>query len=203
MLVFPTQAQATSTIFFDGFDNLSSWIIYDHWEIVNLYTDGSNPAPSGGTAAQLIAEPVNDYAKMVTVVSTVGYSNINYSFYRKAWSIGEIDCDVFKARWRVLGSNDWIDLEAVATDSPWAYRSWALPPEAWDTEILLGFMVRNQDLLANSTNDYALIDDVLVTGNAIPEPASMILFGMGMLGFGFKSFRRKFGMKKGRGVKKE
>lgn len=86
------------------------------------------------------------------------------------------------------GWSNWTELLEGSPTNTWQFSSFTLPqnnPSFW-----IGFWMEGDNA------DYGRIDNIEVNGNVIPEPASLSLLGIGLLGL--LGFKTKSGCGKGR-----
>jgi hypothetical protein len=185
MCFFPTNAQALVPIFVDHFDIAPS---DNGWFTLGtvVLRNPADASPAGNPVALLRAEGI-DIAFMARSVSTVGFEDIEFSYYRKTANLQRHDS--FFVGWK-KSSDPLLDvhiLESVHSNSPWTYKSWSLGPEASDTSIDIGFLALN----LQGARARGWVDEVTVAGNVIPEPASLSLFGAGLVGLLGGGIKRK------------
>lgn len=100
---------------------------------------------------------------------------------------------IFDSTGNAIATPWFSDVATVGTsgDGPWTYWSWA--PPASDNYTLQFGVADQGDAVADS---FALFDANVITNAAIPEPASLSLFGLGLLGlFRLRRKNRKEGVK--------
>ena len=160
-------AGGTETIFSDDFETeFTGWnpISYASW-----YTGD----PKNGTHSVHLAKD----ASIDRTISTVGYQNINVSFYLGAEGLDEDGAENAQALW--YDGTDWTVLKQInwndpENDNQLHYFEYSLPAGANDNANF-GLMFK---INADSKNkDHAYVDDVLVegdTGGPMPPVADFI-----------------------------
>jgi hypothetical protein len=117
-----------------------------------------------------------------------------FEYDRKTKGMGyflPIDGDYFTAAWRPVGSDEWDVLETIKLDDNWNTKTYKLfERDLWDDNIdaiEIKFKMKNQGWEPWATCDYAYVDNVKLSGFHTPEPATLTLMSMGILGlFGIK-----------------
>lgn len=130
----------------------------------------------------------------IVIPSNYMYPIFEYDRKTKNMGLFDIDDDFFNVAWRPVGSDNWDILETINVNDNWEtkiYKLFERPLWSDDIdEIEIKFKLRNKGWERWSTCDYAYIDNVKLSGFHTPEPATLTLMGMGILGlFGF--YRKK------------
>jgi len=133
-------------------------------------------------------------------VDTSGYTNVNLGFQWKTFNAesgdyfvagyhdGDITTGWSAARTQDMqsGSLSWgtgwhqlMSVQSSGSTTTFTTATYSLPSE----KLWLAFWIND------GSGDWGKIDNINVTGSVVPEPASMLLFSIGALGFGF--VRRK------------
>ena len=135
-------------------------IFSDDFESGNLTADGWTETGAGSTSggasfSGAVGAQLKKSTTLEKAVSTVGYSNINVSYARRAISLD--GGENLRVQWSTGGS--WTTLETLNTTA-YATASFVLPAGANNQS---GFRIR---FITNASknNEKAYIDDVLVTG---------------------------------------
>ena len=158
----PDDDNPPGTLLSDGFEDgtLTGWTLLkasgaNAWQVSSV-----NPY-QGGYAAQ--AKPMSSTTPasiMERGVSTVGYSTVTVSYYRRL--VGLDIADEFQAKW--FDGTSWQILEqtgsASANDAAYVYKTYTLPATAGNNA---AFKIRFE-CTAGATSEYCRIDNVVVKG---------------------------------------
>jgi len=122
-------------IFFDGFESgIGLWNLTTTGT-ANNWTLSSTDPYEGTSHAQSAPRDAGAFSRMTVNVSTYGYQNITFSYYRKL--IGLDAADGFSVRW--YNGTDWIDVETDSDgdDANYVYQTFNLTTDADDNEDFL------------------------------------------------------------------
>jgi len=188
------------TTLFVGFSLFISFCFVVSAQAAVLFFDNANPAQPGwttsglvyaGTIGGVVSPTGNPYGVIVSsplgdsyiqrVVSTLNYQNISLQYYRRTYAAESVDR--FIASWSLDGSN-WTNLESVSPTTNWGpvtFNLSGLNPAVNNSSFYVRFKMDNKNLVLGLL-DYGLLDNVQVSGDVIPEPTTMSLLGLGLLG---------------------
>lgn len=168
----PAKAEATILFYDDFSDGLGNWF-YSGAGTSSLFPYSAE----SGEYAYLRGSVFNRDPFMVANISTAGYMDLELSFWANTHFMDDY-ADFLEVGYSLDGEN-WETL--TLPHSWWDDYTLELPSELANREsVWIGFHL-------NSTGewwdlDWAKIDDVMVRGAAVPEPATMMMFGAGLLG---------------------
>ncbi len=170
---FSAQAVTPITLFSDGFEHGNFNASGSPWDTnpsggSNKWSVTGSNAHSGSKKAHAKGDTGINPDYIYTSTSTLGYENINVSFWFRADSLESSSDDHMKFEWSSNGTS-WTEITAGRVDDDddnnvWTQRSLALPSGANNLASL--FIRFGADL--NSNNDDIYLDDVLITGDLIP-----------------------------------
>lgn len=158
----------TSGSFFEGFESGSfstnNWTLASASGANNWTIETTNPY-NGTYYAQARPRSTSEPASvMQTAISTAGYTNITFSYYRRL--IGLDSADEFKAKW--YNGTSWVIVEETlsnSADNPsYVYKSFSLPASSDNNP---NFKIRFE-CTAGAASEYCRVDDIRVRGSRIP-----------------------------------
>lgn len=172
----PTSAKAF-ILFSDDFESgLGQW----DTSFLNVGTSSLASKPGFGKHAFLTGYIFNRNAYMFTSVDTRGYEDIALNFWANSNYADDVADDFL---WGYsLNGTDWVKEELNTRG--WEQYSFALPESTSNVENLyIGFQLKS----TGNWNDidFGKVDSLTVSGegaNVVPEPATMVLFGIGLAG---------------------
>ena len=156
--------------FFEGFESggfsSNNWTLSaasgaNNWSVTN-----TNPY-QGTYHAQAQPSSTTEPASILEVnVSTVNYTNITFSYYRKL--VGLDPADEFKAKW--FDGSVWTIVEETLSnsvdDSAYVFKSFSLPSSAANNP---NFKIRFE-CTAGAASEYCRVDNVVVNGTSLIPP---------------------------------
>lgn len=166
LILFVSNVSAVE-LFYDNFEsgNLNGWTLNSLSNVTNWTANQTN-SYQGNWHAQ--SRPLNSLISanvMERTISTAGYSNINFSYYRK---IVEFDnsSDEFRVKW--FNGVKWITLEdtpeIVINDSNYVLKNFVLPKSANNK---VNFKIKFE-CSANAQNEFCRVDNVKISGQVKP-----------------------------------
>lgn len=182
VVILPNGASATPvpvTIFSTSFED---GLVAPIQATGNWTTIASSAGAHSGVDRASISGPTASEGDALTVLfSTAGYEEVELGYYWKINSQFEAG-DFLFSEWTPDGGVTWLSLSTGHTGpaTAWLNDHFMLPIGA-DNNALFG--VRWLGILGNSS-DVGSLDDVSITGVAIPEPKSLSLMIIMMLGAG-------------------
>ncbi len=172
LLALPSLARAVTveTIFEDGFESGN----FDAWTLVeNKWFINTTNAHSGTKKVNVQGSTTGDNS-LIKDQSTVGYENLNLEYWYKADAESLEEGDQVIVEYTINGT-DWVELLAIidgVDDGEWHEDSHDLPVEANNNS---DFAIRFRANL-DAGNDTVRLDDVKLTGEALPLPGSIAGF---------------------------
>src|SRR3989344_4902177 len=149
-------------IFSDNFEsgNLNAWNLSSLGTAANWTSSTTNPYQGTRHAESRPRYTTQPASRMEKVISTFGYENITFSYYRRL--IGLDTGDEFQVEW--FNGTTWSILEQTgsssANDASYLYREFNLSSLANDN---LNFQIKFE-CTAGATSEYCLVDNVNLTG---------------------------------------
>ena len=169
MVVFLFNFVSASVILSDNFESgtLSGWSLST---IENNWTVSTLDPHTGTYHAYSVPTNTNEPASiMERIISTIGYENINFSYYRKL----NLDvADEFQVEYNI--GSGWTILEQTGdsgvTDSAYQYKSFLLPASAEDN---VNFQIKFE-CTGGAVSDKCSLDNINLTGDIIDNLAPQI-----------------------------
>ncbi|MBI3623067.1 hypothetical protein HY212_03230 [Candidatus Pacearchaeota archaeon] len=154
-----TESQAPGEIFFDDFESgLSTWTLSAVSGGNNWVQSSSNPYQGSYHAQSQPMSTSEPASVMEKAVSTLGFSNVKVSYYRKL--VGLDSADEFQVKW--FDGASWTILEQTgsnsADDVSYLYKEFTLPSSAWNNP---AFAIKFE-CTAGAVSEYCLVDNVKV-----------------------------------------
>ena len=155
-------APGPTTLLSDGFENgtLAGWTLIKAIGANNWQASFANPYEGGYGAQAKPMSTITPASIMEHGVSTVGYSTVTVSYYRRL--VGLDVADEFQAKW--FDGFTWQILErtgnASANDAAYVYKTYTLPANAGNNA---AFKIRFE-CTAGATTEYCRVDNVVVKG---------------------------------------
>lgn len=151
------------TLFSDDFESYgNNGPLSPTWDVGSPYTaKAKDYAMHAGTLGALLTRAGGTNISMERLQDTSGYTGVTVQYWRKAVNLDALPpADNLKVEWSADGIN-WNEIETVAASFDWTQQTWPLPSGAGDKA---NFRLRFK-LTANSTDEMAFIDDVVIRGN--------------------------------------
>ncbi len=173
------QKSKAEMIWSDGFesDDFSAWTsVTGNWD-----TSGGN-VHSGSKRAQIFGPYSSDGDILLLAQSTEGYKNIKVEHWARVYESLESN-DFLYIEWSPDGGANW-NMQFVYAGGPttdWqGFGFLCMPMESADDNPLFQLRIRS---LLNNGSDVIYFDDIVLSGDPIPEPSSIItlapfLFGL-------------------------
>jgi len=158
------QGVLADTIFSDGLESgdLNDWNL-THTGTANDWTVETTNPYFGTYHADSNPGDVGEWSTMEINISTFGYENINFTYYRRL--IGLDAADDFRVQW--YDGSSWITVEQLgsssANDADYSIRSFILPSTANDNlDLIIKF-----DCEAGAVSESCRVDNISLSGDII------------------------------------
>lgn len=165
-------AVIATDIFTDGFEaptNLGKWTAGNAWKSASSGHSGSKSAYlDGGNNNQMLSKNI----------STVGYTGISVSFWYKANDLDDyvggkhpVPADKLEVEYTTNGSiwTELFQIDDENDDNVWHHVNFTIPGTVANNNANFGLRFNGA---FSSGNDFAWIDDVSLTGIALPPPTN-------------------------------
>jgi len=201
-------AANASLIFSDDFsDTTGGWTLDTTWEIGSTsISPGAiyNPDPEfdhtatgdNGVAGVVLGgnAPTNlhdFYYLTSTVIDTSGYSGLSFEFYR--WLNSDYT-PYMQNKVDVFDGSSWVNLwqsgaSPGVQDSSWALQSFDISSyNNQNLQVRMGYNITSGGVYTVSQWN---IDDVSISGVKVPEPSTLAIFALGMIGLASRRFKKQ------------
>ncbi len=178
MLVFGIVGSASATIIFkDNFNRANSNTVGNGW-----FEDDNEDNDVAIKNKKLLLRDYNRGwdAFVAQEFSTAGYSDITLDFDWKALTPSEND-DILNVGYKLGSSGSWTNVwqQGLGGNAGFASVNLDFGP-AVDNQTTFQLALYTTSI--DKHNEGALVDNVVLRGEPVPEPATFLLFGTGLLG---------------------